>query len=143
MPTFSLFALPIMLLVNGCAMRERGGRLLHPHRRSGGLFEGITAKATSEEQENRTGLSPKSPLLLSLYSLPVDAPFHSIIGNRGLDNIPLRESSDGVVPYSSSHLAGAVSERIVPTQHVTACQNLETVEELKRILRLHLSAKNT
>jgi hypothetical protein len=44
------------------------------------------------------GLSPKSPLLLSLYSLPVDAPFHSIIGNWGLENIPLRESSDGVVP---------------------------------------------
>jgi hypothetical protein len=88
------------------------------------------------------GLSPKSPLLLSLYPLPVQAPFHSIIGNRGLDKIPLKESSDGVVPYWSSHLAGAVSERIVPAQHVTACQNPETVEELKRILRLHLSATN-
>jgi hypothetical protein len=52
----------------------------------------------------------------------------------------LKDSSDGVVPYWSSHLAGAVSERIVPAQHVTACQNPETVEELKRILRLHLSA---
>jgi hypothetical protein len=54
--------------------------------------------------------------------------------------IPLKDSSDGVVPYWSSHLAGAVSERIVPAQHVTACQNPETVEELKRILRLHLKA---
>jgi hypothetical protein len=84
------------------------------------------------------GLSPKSPLLLSLYPLPVNPPFHSIIGNRGLDNIPLKESSDGVVPYWSSHLPRAASERIVPAQHVTACQNPETIEELKRILRLHL-----
>jgi hypothetical protein len=86
------------------------------------------------------GMSPKSPLLLSLHPLPIKPPFHSIIGNRGLDKIPLAESSDGVVPYWSSHLAGAVSERIVPAQHVVACQNPETVEELKRILRLHLTA---
>jgi pimeloyl-ACP methyl ester carboxylesterase len=84
------------------------------------------------------GLSPKSPLLLSLHPLPIQVPFHSIIGNRGLDKIPLNKSSDGVVPYWSSHLPGAVSERIVPAQHVTACQNPETVKELKRILRLHL-----
>ena len=88
------------------------------------------------------GLSPNSPLLLALYPLPVDAPFHSIIGNRGLDKIPLAKSSDGVVPYWSSHLAGAVSERIVPAQHVTACQNPETVDVLKRILRLHLREVN-
>ena len=86
------------------------------------------------------GMSPKSPLLLSLHPLPIKPPFHLIIGNRGLDKIPLKDSSDGVVPYWSSHLAGAVSERIVPAQHVTACQNPETVEELKRILRFHLSA---
>ena len=86
------------------------------------------------------GMSPKSPLLLSLHPLPIEPPFHSIIGNRGLDQVPLKDSSDGVVPYWSSHLAGAVSERIVPAQHVVACQNPETIEELKRILRLHLDA---
>ena len=88
------------------------------------------------------GLSPKSPLLLSLHPLPIKPPFHSIIGNRGLDKIPLEDSSDGVVPYSSSHLAGAISERIVPAQHVTACQNPESIEELKRILNLHLDVLN-
>ena len=46
------------------------------------------------------------------------------------------------MPYWSSHLAGAVSERIVPAQHVTACQNSETVEEMKRILLLHLKTNN-
>ena len=89
-----------------------------------------------------SGMSPKAPLLHALYPLPVQTPFHSIIGNRGMAKIPLKDSSDGVVPYWSSHLAGAVSERIVPAQHVTACQNPETVEELKRILRLHLKAAN-
>lgn len=84
------------------------------------------------------GLSPKSPLLVSLNRLPISSPFHSIIGNQGRDNIPLEKSSDGVVPYPSAHLDGAVSERIVPAQHVTACQNPESIEELKRILRLHL-----
>jgi hypothetical protein len=67
---------------------------------------------------------------------------HSIIGNRELDKIPLNDSSDGVVPYWSSRLPGAVSERVVPAQHVTACQNPKTVEELRRILLLHLKAIN-
>jgi hypothetical protein len=89
-----------------------------------------------------SGMSPKAPLLHALYPLPVQPPFHSIIGNRGMAKIPLKDSSDGVVPYWSSHLAGAVSERVVPAQHVTACQNAETVDELKRILRLHLKAVN-
>jgi hypothetical protein len=80
--------------------------------------------------------------LLFLHPLPVQGPFHSIIGNRGLDKIPLKDSSDGVAPYWSSHLPGAVSERIVRAQHVTACQNPETVAELKRILLLHLKAIN-
>ena len=86
-------------------------------------------------------MSPKSPLLLSLHPLPIKPPFHSIIGNQGLDNIPLKDSSDGVVPYWSSHLAGGIPAHR-SCQHVTACQNPETIEELKRILRLHLSAIN-
>ena len=46
-----------------------------------------------------SGMSPKAPLLHALYPLPVQTPFHSIIGNRGMANIPLKDSSDGVVPY--------------------------------------------
>jgi hypothetical protein len=45
------------------------------------------------------GLEPDSPLLLSMNKVPIEVPFHSIIGNRGRWNIPLKESSDGVVPY--------------------------------------------
>jgi triacylglycerol esterase/lipase EstA (alpha/beta hydrolase family) len=50
------------------------------------------------------GLEPNSPLLLSMNTVPIESPFHSIIGNSGRWNVPLKESSDGVVPYWSSHL---------------------------------------
>ncbi|HYZ74137.1 MAG TPA: hypothetical protein VE641_13745, partial [Chthoniobacterales bacterium] len=51
------------------------------------------------------GLSPRSPVLHSLDTLPINAPYYSIIGDRGRGDTP--NSSDGVVPYWSSHLAGA------------------------------------
>jgi hypothetical protein len=46
------------------------------------------------------GLSPSSPLLHALDRLPIQAVHHSIIGDRGRGDSP--NSSDGVVPYSSS-----------------------------------------
>ena len=48
--------------------------------------------------------------------------------------------SDGVVAYWSSHLAGAQSELIVPDGHGSFALP-QTVSELKRILRFHLSLK--
>lgn len=60
--------------------------------------------------------------------------YHSIIGDRGKGNTP--DSSDGVVPYWSSHLDGAISEKIVPSGH-SAHQNPQGIEETLRILRMH------
>lgn len=82
-----------------------------------------------------SGLAPTSPVLKVLEPLPIKAPYHSIIGNRGLGS--LVESSDGVVKYSSSHLDGAASERIVPSWHGN-CDSKQTVKEIRRILLLHL-----
>ncbi len=81
-------------------------------------------------------LSPRTPGLVALAKLPASSgiPFHSIIGDRGLGGG--ENSSDGVVPYSSSHLVGAESERIVPSNH-RSYENLEAILEVKRILRLH------
>jgi len=79
-------------------------------------------------------LSPRHPLLKPLNALPF-APWvtvHSIIGNRGRRG-PLAKSSDGVVPYSSSHLDVAVSELIVPTGH-GAYEDPQAVAEILRIL---------
>lgn len=81
------------------------------------------------------GLSPKSQLLLGVAKLPITIPYNSIIGNQGKDNIPLAQSSDGVVPYWSSHMAGAQSEIIVPTGH-DAFNSPKSVKEVLRILAL-------
>lgn len=82
-----------------------------------------------------TGLSPKNPTLKVLDSEPITAPHHSIIGDRGKGDTP--NSSDGVVPYWSSHLDSAKSEKIVPGPH-GACEMPETITELRRLLLLHL-----
>ena len=81
------------------------------------------------------GLSPNSPLLHALDRLPIQAVHHSIIGDRGRGDTP--NSSDGVVPYWSSHLASARSEKIVPTGH-EAMDNPHAVEEIRRILLMNL-----
>lgn len=81
-----------------------------------------------------TGLSPTNPTLNALDRRPIEAPYHSIIGDRGKGDSPL--SSDGVVKYWSSHLSSSQSECIVPGPH-GACDLPETIHELKRILRDH------
>jgi hypothetical protein len=83
------------------------------------------------------GLSPKNPVLKVLDSRPMVIPYHSIIGDRGKGDTP--NSSDGVVEYWSSHLKGAQSEKIVPGPH-GSCELPETLDELRRLLRLHLQS---
>jgi pimeloyl-ACP methyl ester carboxylesterase len=84
-------------------------------------------------------LSPRSPVLRALDELPIQAPYNSIIGDRGRGDTP--NSSDGVVAYWSSHLDGAQSELIVPGGHGSFALP-QTIAELKRILRLHLESSN-
>ena len=80
-------------------------------------------------------LSPKNPTLKVMDSVPIQAPYHTIFGDRGVHDEP--NSTDGVVPYWSSHLDKALSEKSVPGPH-GSCELPETIEELKRILHLHL-----
>jgi pimeloyl-ACP methyl ester carboxylesterase len=87
-----------------------------------------------------SGLSPNNPSLKIVNGATITAPYHSIIGDRGKGDSP--NSTDGVVPYWSSHLNGARSEVIVPGPH--GSENLpQTIAELQRILRLHLGASET
>jgi pimeloyl-ACP methyl ester carboxylesterase len=81
-------------------------------------------------------LSPQNGFVKAINHYPVraDIPFHSIMGDRGKGDTP--DSSDGVVAYWSSHLDGAVSEKIVPSGH-SAHQHPEGIEEVRRILHLH------
>ena len=84
-------------------------------------------------------LSPKNPTLLVMDKVPIRVPYHSIIGDRGKGDSP--NSTDGVVPYWSSHLDGAQSELIVPGPH-GSCELPQTIEELRRILHLNLKTTN-
>lgn len=85
------------------------------------------------------GLSPRNPTHKVLDTRPIEVPHHSIIGDRGKGNTP--DSSDGVVEYSSSHLKSVKSETIVPGPH-GACELPETLEELRRLLHLHLKQQS-
>ena len=88
-----------------------------------------------------SNLKPSAPYLAVLNKQSIQAPYHSIIGNRGKPG-PLADSTDGVVPYWSSHLYGAQSELIVPGPH-GSCELPQTIAELDRILRLNLKAGST
>jgi pimeloyl-ACP methyl ester carboxylesterase len=80
-------------------------------------------------------LSPENPALIALSELPIEVPYHSVIGqhHRG----PKEEGSDGVVPYWSSRLDGAQSEVIVRSGHAVLT-NPDAVRETLRILHLEL-----
>lgn len=100
----------------------------------------ITVDATALTLERAPSsvdtLAPNNRFVLAVNKLPLvkSIPYHSIIGDRGKGDTP--NSSDGVVAYWSSHLDGAVSEKIVPSSH-SAHQNPEGIAEVRRILRLH------
>lgn len=81
------------------------------------------------------GLSPRSPFLRALNQRPIQVPHHTILGDRGRGDSP--NSSDGVVPYSSAHLATAESELIVPSGH-GSFRHPAAIAEMQRILREHL-----
>jgi hypothetical protein len=89
-------------------------------------------------------LAPNNRFVKLINTVPITPgiPYHSIIGDRGKggnkDKTP-PESSDGVVPYWSSHLDGAQSELVVPSNH-SAHQNPQAMAEVERILRLNAGA---
>ncbi len=82
-------------------------------------------------------MSPGNPFIKTLSSIPVTpgVAAHSIIPVQG--DGPLEDGADGVVAYSSAHIEGVESERVIrPSSHSTQ-SNPETVDEVRRILLLH------
>ena len=90
-----------------------------------------TLLTNPEHYTSISRLSPSNPLYKALEKLPIQAPHHSIIGDRGRGDTP--NSSDGVVPYWSSHLDSAESEVIVPDDH-GSFDDPAAIAEIKRIL---------
>jgi pimeloyl-ACP methyl ester carboxylesterase len=86
-------------------------------------------------------LEPNDRFVLAVNKLPITPgiPYHSIMGDRGRGDTP--NSSDGIVPYWSSHLEGAKSELIVNSDH-GAQYNQQAIREVERILKENLTTKN-
>lgn len=87
-------------------------------------------------------LDPKNRFITTLNSIPVSPgiPYHSIMGDRGKGgnlNYTKPQSTDGIVPYWSSHIDGAQSEIIIPSHHWSN-QHPAAIAEVRRILKLHL-----
>ena len=81
-------------------------------------------------------MAPGHPFILGLQEIPVASSIeaHSIIAVKGTG--PAEEGNDGVVEYTSAHIEEVESELVVRSPH--SCQgNPHTMEEVRRILRLH------
>jgi len=82
-------------------------------------------------------LAPTNRFVIAINKIPITPgiPYHTVMGDRGRGDAP--NSSDGIVPYWSSHMEGAKSEVIVPSGH-PAHQNPKAIEEVRRILVLNV-----
>ena len=105
--------------------------------------EMLTATSVREEElkpkrraNSVDSLSPKSRFVRAMNTIPMmpGVPYHTIIGDRGRGDSP--NSSDGVVPYWSSHMDGAKTEDIVPSDH-NAHQNPQAIEDVLHILKAY------
>lgn len=85
------------------------------------------------------GLRSDSPLTAALEASPwrEGLPFHCVIGDE--TGAGKTGGTDGVVPYASSHLDGAVSELIVHSDH-SVTGDPAAMAEVRRILHLHLGS---
>ncbi len=95
------------------------------------VTDDVAAKQLQRVPNSIDTLDPNDRFVQLINKIPLapGIPYNSIIGDRGRPN-----SSDGVVPYWSSHLNGAQSELIVPANH-HAEQASEGIAEVRRILK--------
>ena len=85
-------------------------------------------------------LQPNNPTFEVLNSASISALIIRLSATAAKADSP--DSTDGVVPYWSSHLDRAQSEVIVPGPH-GAAELPQTIAELDRILRLHVGLSGT
>lgn len=121
----SFIRLPVDTLLLSQQLMNGNTDALSPQIRDWGFFAFLSIGTLYNEH----------PFYDGLNSVPIPVPYHSIIGRIG--HKPLAESTDGAVPYWSSHLEGAKSEKIVPCWH-GCVERPEVVKEVTRILHEHL-----
>jgi len=81
-------------------------------------------------------MSPRNRFIQALQKIPVasSVTVNSIVAVEG--DGPVADGDDGVVKYSSAHIEPVESELVVKSSHSTQ-GNPHTIEEVRRILRLH------
>ncbi|MGO9601483.1 MAG: esterase/lipase family protein [Isosphaeraceae bacterium] len=82
-------------------------------------------------------LDPSSPILKALLAMKPgpEVAFHSIIGSLRPSGV--EETTDGVVPFQSAHLDGALTEKVVRSDHGVQ-KDGEAIQEVRAILRMHI-----
>lgn len=93
-------------------------------------------------QSSISQLRWENPVLKALHELPVSqsVTYHSIVGLQPGDHPDT--GGDGVVPYKSAHIEGAMTELVVPSHH-SVQETPAAIVELKRILDEHWSVYKT
>jgi hypothetical protein len=105
--------------------------------RNPGAAAGVGSLAVPSAVDN---MSPRNHFIRALADIPV-APsitVNSIVAVEG--DGPVEQGDDGVVKYSSAHIEPVESELVVKSSHSTQ-GNPHTIEEVRRILRLHVGLK--
>ena len=84
-------------------------------------------------------MTPSNPILRTFAAIPIsqNVAVHSIIPI--LSNGPIEAGDDGVVTYKSAHIDGAESELVIRNSGHSVQSNPQTVDEVRRILLLHLA----
>ncbi|MCD9029546.1 alpha/beta hydrolase [Luteimonas sp. BDR2-5] len=112
-------------------------------------FDDLLQGASREQVRERLSLLPNSidnlreddPFVQTAADLPL-APgmaYHSIVAQRDA-TIALQDSDDGLVPYRSAHLPGAISEKVVIGDH-SIQGTAESILEIRRILHEDLQER--
>ncbi len=101
------------------------------------LKQNIAALATKDRlrpSSSLDSLTPHSPVIAAVNDMTMrpGVRLYSILGDRGRTG-PRERSSDGVVPYKSSHLPEVESEIMVPAGHTGTLSRPETAAEVIRI----------
>jgi hypothetical protein len=83
-----------------------------------------------------TNMTPGNPFIKNLAAIPITdgVVAHSIIAVDS--DGPFKDGADGMVKYTSAHIEGVESEKVVRSSH-SVQGNPETIQEVKRILIEH------
>jgi len=99
----------------------------------------VLGSASSGLPTSIDNMNPTNRFIVALSAIPIadGVIANSIVGVEG--GGPPAEGGDGVVKYSSAHIDGVESEKIVNSAH-SMQGNPETIQEVKRILIEHANS---